>query len=52
MPKYVVTMETMKFVEVNAIDEEDALEKAEAKVNKRNDKWTAESAWLKTEENK
>jgi len=48
MPRYEVTMETMKIVEVTAIDAEDALEKAEAKVNKRNNKWTAEQAWLKT----
>jgi hypothetical protein len=44
-------METMKIVEVNAINEDDARDKAEAKVNKRNDKWTAEQAYLKTGDN-
>jgi len=52
MPIYRVTMETMKIVEVNAIDEGDARDKAEAKVNKKNNKWTAEQAWLKTEDDK
>jgi hypothetical protein len=50
MPKYRVTLTTSKTVEVTAIDKEDALEKAEAKVNKTNDKWIAETAWLKTGE--
>ena len=52
MPKYHVVLTTTKSVEVTAINEEDALEKAEAKVNKTNNKWMAETAWLKTEENK
>jgi hypothetical protein len=52
MPKYHVILTTSKTVVVTAIDEQDAIDKAEAKVNKTNDKWTAETAWLKTGENK
>lgn len=52
MPKYDVILTTSKTIQVIAIDEEEAIEKAEAKVNKRNHKWTAEIAWLKTGGNK
>ena len=52
MPKYHVFLITSKTIEVTAIDEQDALDKAEAKVNKTSNKWTSETAWLKTGDNK
>jgi len=36
---------TEKIITINALDEEDALEKAEARINKNNNKWTAEQAY-------
>ena len=45
MKTYTVTLSTEKTVKVKAQDEDDAKNKAEAKVNKRNDKWMANDAW-------
>jgi hypothetical protein len=45
MPRYQVILATEKMITINAIDEEAALEKAEARVNKNNNKWTAEQAY-------
>ena len=45
MPRFMVIVQTEKIITLNAIDEEDALEKAEARVNKNNNKWTAEQAY-------
>lgn len=42
---FLVQMTTEKTIQVRAIDEEDALEKAEARLNKTSNKWTAERAW-------
>lgn len=44
MAKWQVVVTTNKTVIVNAEDYEDAMEKAEAKVNKTNNKWVAETA--------
>jgi ribosomal silencing factor RsfS len=45
MAKYAVIVTMQKTVIVNAIDEDEARDLAELKVNKTNDKWTAEAAW-------
>ena len=45
MAKYAVIVTMQKTVIVNAIDEEEAIELAEMKVNKTSNKWTAEAAW-------
>jgi hypothetical protein len=45
MDKYAVIVTMQKTVIVNAIDEHEARDLAEIKVNKTNDKWTAEAAW-------
>ena len=45
MAKYAVIVTMQKTVIVNAIDEEEARELAEIKVNKTSNKWTAEAAW-------
>lgn len=45
MAKYAVTVAMQKTVIVNAIDEEEAKEIAEIKVNKTSNKWTAEEVW-------
>jgi hypothetical protein len=52
MPKYHVVLSTTKTVVITAIDEQDAIDKAEEKVNKTNNKWTAETACLETGDNK
>ena len=45
MAKYAVIVTMQKTVIVNAIDEEEARELAEIKVNKTSNKWIAEAAW-------
>ena len=45
MAKYEVIVTMEKTVIVNAIDEEEARQLAEIKVNKTSNKWTAEKAW-------
>lgn len=44
MRKYDVILSTSKTIQVMALDEEDAMEKAELKVNKTNNKWLADTA--------
>ena len=46
MTKYAVQVITDKVVIVTASNEDEARDKAEAKVNTRNDKWMAESVWV------
>ena len=48
VPRFRVILMTEKSITLNAIDEEDALEKAEARLNNRNNAWTAEQAYRLT----
>jgi hypothetical protein len=41
MPRFKVILTTEKHITLNAIDEDDAQTKAEARVNKNNNKWVA-----------
>ena len=45
MPKFNVIMTTEKVVQIIAEDLEEAMEKAERKINVRNDKWSAETGY-------
>ena len=42
MPRFVVQLSTYKMITVNAIDEEDANDKAEKRMNKTNNKWVVD----------
>ena len=42
--KYDVVLSTSKTIQIMALDEEDAMEKAELRVNKTNNKWLSDTA--------
>ena len=45
MPRFEVLLSTYKTITVNAIDEEDASNKAEKRLNKTNNKWVADNVY-------
>ena len=49
MPRFVVHLSTYKTITVNAIDEEDANDKAEKRMNKTNNQWVVDDVYPVTE---